>query len=139
MKLGVFFGLIGAMSLTACMDTASCDPNQVNNVLSSAMCSSGGHFEARQQNLKLNQATIAKEVERERIAISRANTRIRDLQAAQRLSSGQVSSINREINALNSDVNRLSRTSDPQQAAALRARIKQRKAAINSFANVVVI
>ncbi len=139
MKLGASFGLIGAMSLTACMDTASCDPNQVNNVLSSAMCSSGGHFETRQQNLKLNQATIAKEVERERIAISRANSRIRDLQAAQRLSSGQVSSINREINALNSDVNRLSRTSDPQQAAALRARIKQRKAAINSFANVVVI
>ena len=94
-----------------------------------------GHFKTRQQNLKTNQATIAKEVERERIAISQANSRIRNLQAQQRLTSSQVSSINREINALNSDVNRLSSTGDPQQAAALRARIKQRKAAINSFAN----
>lgn len=139
MKVSVSLGLIGAMSLTACVDTASCDPNQVNNVLSSAMCSNGGHFQTRQDNLRSNQATIAREVEKERIAISRANTRIRELRAAQRLSSSQLSSIDREIGALNNDVNRLSQTGDPQQAAALRARIKQRKAAINSFANAVVI
>ena len=44
MKVGISLGLIGAMSLSACMDPGSCDPNQVNNVLSSAACSNGGTF-----------------------------------------------------------------------------------------------
>lgn len=137
MKTPVTIAFIGALTLSGCMDVESCDPNRVSNVISSAMCND--HFKTRQDNLGTNAATIAREVERERIAISRANTRIRSLQAQQKLSAGEVSAINREINALNNDVNRLSRTSNPQQSAELRARIKKRKAAINGLANAVVI
>jgi chromosome segregation ATPase len=119
--------------------TADCDPNQVGNVITSAACSNEGQFRARQENLASNLGTISAEVERERIAISEANSRIRALQREQRITSEQAAQINREIAALNSDVDRLSRAgSDPTQAAQIRARIDSRQAAINQFADIAV-
>ena len=107
------------MALAGCVvDPASCDPNQLGNVLTSAMRSRQGQFDARQANLGGNLDTILAEVERERIAISRANTRLRQLRAEQRLSSAQASQISREIAALDADVNRLPRTSGNPAAAA---------------------
>ena len=132
--------LLAPLLLTACtVDTANCDPNAVGNVLTSAACSQQGVFDQRRANLSGNLNTLLAEVERERIAISRANTRIRELQAQQRLTAAQSQTLNREIAALNGDVNRLSASSNnPSQAAALRSQIAQRKAAINSYATVAV-
>lgn len=128
------------LMVSACVvDTASCDPNAVGNVLTSAACSNQGMFDQRRANIGSNLNTMLAEVERERIAISQANSRIRDLQAQQRLSETQSRTLNREIAALNSDVNRLSTSGgNPAQTAQLRQQIAQRKAAINSYANVAV-
>lgn len=141
MRITVKLGLLAApLALAACtVDTASCDPNQVGNVITSAMCSNQGQFQQRHANLGANLDTILAEVENERMAISRANGRIRDLQAQQRLTQSQSVAVNREMAALDSDVNRLSRSaSNPTEAAMLRSRIQQRKAAVNSYANVAV-
>lgn len=120
------------------VDTASCNPNTVGNVLTSASCSSQGMFDQRRANLGGNLNTILAEVESERMAISRANSKVRDLQAQQRLSQSQSSSISREIAAMNADVNRLAASGNPAQQAQLRQQVAQRKAAVNAYANTAV-
>jgi SMC interacting uncharacterized protein involved in chromosome segregation len=83
---------------------------------------------------------VSAEVEGERLALSAANTRIRELQAEQRISASQVALINREVAALQNDLNRLARTDgNTSQAAALREQVAKRKAAINAITNLAVI
>ncbi|MFT4012730.1 MAG: virulence factor SrfB [Paracoccus sp. (in: a-proteobacteria)] len=102
-------------------------------------CTYSMKAEAALSRLGSNLNTILAEVERERIAISRANSRVRDLQAQQRLSETQSRTLSREIAALNGDVNRLQSSSgNPAQQAQLRQQIAQRKAAINAYAKVAV-
>jgi hypothetical protein len=127
-----------AAGLAGCASVENCDPNAVGNVVTSALCDSGGYYAQRQGNLTANYDRIAAEVEQERIAISRANSRIRDAQAAQRITSAEARMLNGQIAALNSDVNRLARTSDPTQQAALRQQIDQRKKAINDYSDITV-
>lgn len=137
MKVKAIAVLGSALVASGCLDASDCDPNAVGNVLTSAMCNDA--FGQRIDNLGRNEGTLLAEIERERIAVSRATTRVRELQAQQRLSASQAADINRQIDALNRDINRLSQTSNPQQADALRVQIERRKDAINAFANVAVI
>lgn len=131
--------ILAPVILAGCaVDPASCDPNVVGNVLTSATCSQQGAFDQRQRSIEGNSRVIFAEIERERIAISNANNRIRQLQAQQQLSASQSSALNRQIAMLNSDVGRLASTGNPQQQAQLRGRIAARKAAINSYAGAAV-
>lgn len=121
------------------VDAASCDPNRVADVLTSAACSNQGMYQQRRANLGDNLNTLLAEVEKERMAISRANSRVRELQAGQRLSAAQSRNVSREIAALNNDVDRLSASNgNPAQQARLRQQIAQRKAAVNAYANTAV-
>lgn len=138
-KLRWALPLASALVLSACVDAEDCDPNAVGNVVTSAFCSGQGQFDQRISNLQLNADTIATEVQNERLAVVSANTRIRSLQAEERLTADQVARLNDEIAALQSDLNRLAQTRDPATAAALRERIRARKAAINAIADVTVI
>jgi hypothetical protein len=140
MKPTFFSGVAALVLLSACVDVQNCDPNQVNNVITSGMCSSSGQFDARAQNLQSNAATLSAEVEKERIAISLATTQVRELQAQQKITQEQAAAISREMAVMQQDLNSLSRSGDdPAQAEALRAKIAASKAAINSFANVAVL
>ncbi|MCA8879444.1 MAG: hypothetical protein KDA73_05650 [Rhodobacteraceae bacterium] len=127
-----------AAGLAGCASVENCDPNSVGNVVTSALCDSGGYYAQRQGNLTANYDRISAEVERERIAISRANSRIREAQAAQQITAAEARTLNGQIAALNSDVNRLAKTSDPTQQAALRQQIDQRKNAINDYSDITV-
>lgn len=121
------------------VDAASCDPNRVADVLTSAACSNQGMYQQRRANIGGNLNTLLAEVEKERLAISAANSRIRSLQASQRLTATQSRTLSREIAALNSDVDRLSASNgNPAQQAQLRRQIAQRKAAVNAYANTAV-
>ena len=75
--------LFAAAGLAGCASVETCDPNAVGNVITSAMCDSGGYYAQRQGNLSANYDRIAAAVQEERIAISNANRRIREAQAAQ--------------------------------------------------------
>lgn len=116
----------------------SCDPNAVGNVLQSYACDSQGVFDQRQATLSANYARISEAVEQERIAISQANRRIRDAQAGQRITEAQARALNSQVTAVNADVNRLARTSDPAQQQALLQKIQRQKAAINGYADITV-
>jgi SMC interacting uncharacterized protein involved in chromosome segregation len=133
-------GLLALTLLSACVTAEDCDPNRVGNVLTSGICSNQRQFDARIANLESNSAMVSAEVEGERLALSAANTRIRELQAEQRISASQVALINREVAALQNDLNRLARTDgNTSQAAALREQVAKRKAAMNAIANLAVI
>ena len=80
--------LIVAAGLSGCASVESCDPNVVGNVVTSALCDSGGYYAQRQGNLSSNYDRIAAAVQEERIAISNANRRIREAEAAQQITAG---------------------------------------------------
>lgn len=124
--------------LAACMDAQSCDPNTVSNVFSSAACSSGGHFEARQASLRVDLTKVEAEVARERNGLSRARSSIRQAEEAGRLTAAQQANLNREMAELSTAVDSLARTSDPARAARTRAEIQERKARINGYLNLAV-
>ena len=130
--------LIVAAGLSGCASVDSCDPNVVGNVVTSALCDSGGYYEQRQGNLSSNYDRIAAAVQEERIAISNANRRIREAEAAQQITAAEARSLNTQIAALNSDVNRLAKTGDPAQQQALMRQIDQRKMAINGYSDITV-
>ena len=125
--------LLGALGGCA-TSVETCDPNVVNNVLTSAACANDGVYQERQSNLSANYDRIAGAVEDERIAISQANRRIRDAEAAQQITATQARSLSGQVNALNSDVDRYAATGDP----AVAQRIEARKAAINAYSDITV-
>lgn len=130
--------MLAALVSGCAASVESCDPNQVGNVLQSYSCDSQGYYGQRQQNLSANLDRISAAVEEERIAISQANRRIRDAQAQQRITSAQAGALNRQVAAVNNDVNRLARTSDPASQAALLQKIEKQKAAINGYSDITV-
>ena len=130
--------LIVAAGLSGCASVESCDPNVVGNVVTSALCDSGGYYAQRQGNLSSNYDRIAAAVQEERIAISNANRRIREAEAAQQITAAEARSLNNQIAALNSDVNRLAKSGDPAQQQALMQQIDQRKKAINGYSDITV-
>jgi len=130
--------LLATAGLAGCASVETCDPNAVGNVLTSAMCDSGGYYAQRQGNLSANYDRIAAEVQQERIAISNANRRIREAQAAQQITAAEARGLNSQIAALNADVDRLARTGDPAQQQALMTEINQQKRAINGYTDITV-
>lgn len=124
--------------LAGCMDAQSCDPNTVGNVLSSAACSSGGHFEARQAHLRVDLAKVEAEVTRERTRLAKVRGAIRQAEAEGRLTAAQQANIDREMAALSGAVDTLARTADPARAARTRAEIQERQARINGYMNLAV-
>ena len=130
--------LFAAAGLAGCASVETCDPNAVGNVITSAMCDSGGYYAQRQGNLSANYDRIAAAVQEERIAISNANRRIREAQAAQQLTAAEARSLNSQVAALNADVDRLARTGDPAQQQAMRKQIDQQKRAINGYTDITV-
>ena len=77
-------------------------------------------------------------VQEERIAISNANRRIREAQAAQQITAAEARGLNSQIAALNADVDRLARTGDPAQQQAMLKQIDQQKRAINGYTDITV-
>ena len=130
--------LIVAAGLSGCASVESCDPNVVGNVVTSALCDSGGYYTQRQGNLSANYDRIAAAVQEERIAISNANRRIREAQAAQQITAAEARSLNSQVAALNADVDRLARTGDPAQQQAMLKQIDQQKRAINGYTDITV-
>lgn len=124
-----------ALALGGCATSVeSCDPNAVGNVFMSAACANAGSFDQRQANLSANYDRLAAAVRDERIAISQANRRIRDAEAAQAITAEQARSLNSQVTALNRDVDRYASTGDP----ALAARIEAQKQAINDYSHVTL-
>lgn len=132
--------LLAPVILAGCVvDAADCDPNAVGSVLTSAACSQQGQFTQRQRNIQQNTGTLFAEVERERMALSVANTRIRQLQSQQALTQGQARAVSQQIVQLNGDIDRLANPrNSPVQSAQLRGQIAQRKAAVNGMAGMAV-
>lgn len=130
--------LFAATGLAGCASIETCDPNAVGNVITSAMCDSGGYYAQRQGNLSANYDRIAAAVQEERIAISNANRRIREAQAAQQITAAEARSLNSQVAALNADVDRLARTGDPAQQQAMLKQIDQQKRAINGYTDITV-
>ena len=56
-------GLAALLMMGGCMSVESCDPSQVNNVVSSAMCQGGGYYDQRQANMGANLNTMTAAVE----------------------------------------------------------------------------
>lgn len=133
-------GLAALLMMGGCMSVESCDPSQVNNVVSSAMCQGGGYYDQRQANMGANLNTMTAAVEAERIAISQANSRIRTAEAQNRITAAEARSLDNQLAALNADVDRLARSGGQSAASqqAIRARIEARKQAINEYTDIVV-
>lgn len=131
-------GLAALLMTAGCMSVESCDPSQVNNVVSSAMCQ--GYYDQRQANMGANLNTMTAAVEAERIAISQANSRIRTAEAQNRITAAEARSLDNQLAALNADVDRLARSGGQSAASqqAIRARIEARKQAINEYTDIVV-
>lgn len=134
--VGIAFAMLGS----GCASIETCDPNAVNNVVTAGFCGSGDddYYAQRRENLRANSARLNAAVEEERIALSKATSRIRQAQAEQRITDAQAQALNGQIAAMHADVDRLARTNDPAEAAALQQQIDRQKAAINGYADLPV-